>query len=106
MTTNSEEYNGWTNYQTWAVALWIDNDEGSQNYWAEQAQECWNNATANEFSARDRVAVHKLAELLKDEHEEGMPETDGVYADLLTSALGRVDWYEIATNMIEEVDKS
>ena len=23
-----QEYNGWRNYQTWNVALWIDNDEG------------------------------------------------------------------------------
>jgi len=26
MTT--KEYNGWTNYETWLVKLWIDNDEG------------------------------------------------------------------------------
>ena len=24
------EYNGWTNYETWNVALWIDNDQGLQ----------------------------------------------------------------------------
>jgi hypothetical protein len=27
----AEKYNGWTNYETWNVALWTGNDEGLYN---------------------------------------------------------------------------
>ena len=31
MTHDDDGYNGWTNYETWNVALWIQNTEGLYN---------------------------------------------------------------------------
>ena len=31
LTTASETYNGWANYATWNVALWLGNHEGMYN---------------------------------------------------------------------------
>ena len=36
-------YNGWPNYQTWNVMLWLDNDEGAYNYYVQRARNLKNN---------------------------------------------------------------
>ena len=102
MSTN-KTYNGWTNYETWAVKLWMDNDEGSYNYWREATLEAWAHPVENQLidSRKDRAAI-ALAERLKDEHEDGVPETlnGSVYADLMNAALGEVNWREIADALL------
>ena len=32
-----ETYNGWPNYETWNVMLWMDNEEGAYNLYRELA---------------------------------------------------------------------
>jgi hypothetical protein len=102
----SEGYNGYTNYETWNVALWIDNDQGSQSYWEDVAQEVWNDSEGTQYRTRDRVAVSELAGRLKSEHEDNAPSLEGTYGDLLSAALGSVNWHEIAELMLGEVDKT
>jgi hypothetical protein len=72
-------YNGWKNYETWNVALWIDNDEGLYRL----AQEC---KDYDEFlsqlvyaSTPDGVAwrdsgldVEALDDVIRDTHKEGV----------------------------------
>lgn len=111
--TNTEKerrYNGWTNYETWAVALWIDNEEGSQGYWREEAERHVEEASECE-AVRDAVwseseaARFNLADQLKDEITDASPEMEAsVYSDLLQSAFDSVNWHEIADNMLSELD--
>ena len=95
-------YNGWTNYETWNVALWLDNEEGSQSYYAEMAQECLKNAVSTDYLTEKEVATQNLSEMIKSEFEENTPTVTGCYADLLNASLSEVNWYEIASNLIED----
>jgi hypothetical protein len=104
----SKTYNGWTNYETWNVKLWMDNEEGSYLYWKDIAQECYDDADSCEDDA-----VQSLRNRLKEEYETNMEDwldeskrSSSVWADLLGAALSEVNWHEIAQNMIEDVDKN
>ena len=97
--SNEREYNGWTNYETWVVKLWIDNDQGSQEYWLHAARQARKHNVTNPDAAR-----YELQELLKDEHEEQSPEVVGVYADLLNASLCEVNWREIAKNLLTDLE--
>jgi hypothetical protein len=101
----NENYNGWTNFPTWNVALWMGNEEGSQEYYAQLARELYSDASDDETFTRLENAALILASQLKDQFEENAPELVGCYADLLNAALSEVNWREIAENILSEVDK-
>lgn len=107
--SKSAQYNGWNNYETWCVALWLGNEESSHTYWAERAQEIVNTIDAGTrfgtlahlFSNED-AQVAELAAELQESHDQERPDMGGVFLDLLTSALSSVDWREIARSYISE----
>ena len=91
--SENHSYNGWKNYETWNVALWIDNDQGS-----------YNEARDITRSLGDKDAPHKLADGLKDWIGEMAPDLGAsLFSDLLGAALSEVDWFEIAKHYIEDV---
>lgn len=102
-------YNGWVNYETWAVKLWLNNDQSTYTYWREVAQSV-KDAGPQPYKHLDdlkREPVFILADRLKDELSEQMPELDAsMWADLLTAAFGEVDWREIAQSMLDDLDQN
>ena len=81
----ADKYNGWTNYETWLVKLWMD-----------ESGDYWNDVTS------DNVA--EVSDFIKEQHEEINPVQDvnGVYSDLMSASLSAVNWDEIARSVIED----
>jgi hypothetical protein len=100
-------YNGWKNYETWNVALWIDNEQGSYSTRSMMAQDAWDNAEASRSFTRNDQATLDLANALQAwiEGENPLSGSASVFSDLLGAALGEVDWHEIAENFLEDVEK-
>jgi len=84
-----EKYNGWTNYPTWNVALWMDNHPGSHQLYIEMAEDC------------DTVA--EFAQRLENQIKEGHMVATGMYADIMGWALSLVNWIEIAEHYEEHI---
>jgi hypothetical protein len=85
---NHQEYNGYYNFESWNVALWIDNDQGLQGDVNDMAQ--------------NSTSIYDLETTLKDYIEELKPEVEGMWADLLNAALSEVNWRELAENYYNE----
>lgn len=106
----ANKYNGWTNYETWAVALWIDNEESSYHYWRDQVRACAENAprmrqVQDGVWTTEEAIRFSLADNLRDAFDEGSPLAGqcSVYSDLLQAALDSVEWLEISRHLCTDV---
>ena len=96
--SEDQTYNGWKNYPTWNVHLWLTNDQGLYEY----TNECIFGSSLEEDDeppARIEVA-DTLKSLVTDELA---PDLGASFAaDLLGYALDQVDWLEIADSFLEQ----
>lgn len=89
-----ETYNGWRNYETWNVALWLNNQEAYYNDIRHIVRLAQRHEYADELPARFRDYVEQI--VLGDN-----PGT-GPQVDLLTHALDRVDWDAVVGSFTED----
>jgi hypothetical protein len=91
----SDKYNGWTNYETWNINLWLSNDECFVEL-AKSADTTYNAAGAL------KVYTEELAKTFVPGIFDGAK--SAFVGDLFGRALGSVDWYDIAEHYRDEVD--
>jgi hypothetical protein len=102
-----KRYNGWSNYEPWAVALWIDNEEGTYREWRERTRRAHAAAAAAEPFYPGQTVLERARILLAKElgHwlDEQCPDLRAtIWSDLLHSAISEADVFEIAGNWLEE----
>ncbi len=68
-----QKYQGWTNYNTWLVALWV----------------------RNEKTLYEKLGEKSLEDLIK----EIKPEVSPWFSELIDSALAEVNWKEISEEL-------
>ena len=82
-------YNGYTNFETWLVALHIDNDQ----FLSEEINEAYQyDRDPYELEINIRSIITHHAEI----------ENNILASDLLNAALSEVNWKEIASLIIED----
>ena len=100
-------FNGWKNRETWAVNLWIENDQGLYI----EAQNLAKQALRNDQLNAERTLADMLKEWLENlldfrayraEYGSEMPEALQIMRDDIGS-LYRVEWWEIASEWIKEI---
>jgi hypothetical protein len=77
-------YNGWPNYETWVVHLWLSNDQGTEQTMHDLVTEA-----SSCYAAGDTIQMWV-------EEQCPLAEQASVFVDLLGHALGRVEWAEVA----------
>jgi len=86
--TETTGYCGWSNYETWIVNLWLNNEE----CYYHELQDIF-----RDYEGQDRAEeLEQTCRFLVERHDD-----TGLRSDLITAVLIRVNWQEIIDNNLE-----
>lgn len=99
---DKEKYNGWSNYETWAVKLHWDNNEGDHNYITELAEEYFNRGDAFYiFGDKLKEIYTEIFESVIEQEGKPTEEAKNMVRDV--GAGHDVNWNEIANAYYEDI---
>jgi hypothetical protein len=104
-----QTYNGYSSYETWLVAVWIDNDQGNIDFWMDVAKHQYNSAEDRKYFTKKEEAIISFGEYMKEYYVDHIPDSDdigGFWSDMLHAALGSVDWHELAGKYMDQALES
>jgi len=90
---STDGYNGWSNYETWCVHLWLTNEYDLYHTVL---------TVARESSRPDEALDAWVRDYWPDWRNVEPNDLHGMYSDLMGSALDRVDWTEVANAILED----
>ena len=108
MTATEKSYNGWTNWETWAVALWLNNDEESYSDVRAAARRALARAEQGHEYFTPREHARRILAKAIIEYVESLPQIASILeganmaSDLLGAALDEVNWDEIAQYFLDD----
>jgi len=94
------EYNGWANWETWVVNLWIHNDQELYEYYGKVAR-----VEVSKNKGHQKSATFQLSLALNRQFDEQVPAVEGPYLDLLNGAMSKINWYQIARHLVEQIEE-
>jgi hypothetical protein len=121
--STDETYNGWTNRETWAVVLHINNDQG----WQESVTELVRNTVEGiqqdppawlpVDSLTDTFYANRVGDAIRENVEETLAAFPNEYGNYITSneqrmalddigSMWRVDWREVGASFLSDLDES
>jgi len=105
--TDTEEYNGWTNRETWAAALHLDNNQGTYEMSHRWAAECARGDYGEfpAFQLADHLKAFFASSAISVTH---YPEEASEWDRMMLSDVGslwRVEWDEIARVILSEEEE-